>query len=780
MKSLSVVSHAFFITRDFEANRDLLTKVETKWSSTTRTRYDYAYDDRRLRQSVVQSGDVFSDYGGTDGGAIHQIFAYNARGEVTTAATYLGATATDQTTPLSARKHEWDYDGLGNRKWSNTSGNSALKDNYTVNELNQYTGRENNTLAIGGVADADALVAARSTALAGRAGKHWGDNITVENWLAPFSGNLKVYAVKPGSGGAAYARQTIERTAFLPPAAQSFAYDADGNLTNDGVWSYEWDAENRLTAMEATAGAVMGGMTAQKLEFKYDYMNRRAEKLVRGGWNGTSYTTVTSQRRYLWDGWSLLAEFNFNSSTSTLTKVRTYAWGLDIARSMKDAGGVGALLQIRDHASGKDYFPSYDGNGNIAALFDASDGSVGAAYEYSPYGEFLRCEGAYAKENPFRFSTKFTDDETGLVYYGRRYYQPSQGRFVGRDTIQERGGLNLYGFCGNNGVNRWDVLGMEPEHAGELGERWTCSSEGKEWLKTWLGWVMVNDGTGEGEYSGVGGPPEPTWQINGMSLPGQDGALLASLYMRLDEAASSNSAPATSGSSRSSSGPRPGHYDEKTDQWVYPDGRRVGFSTGNGDAVVVSYQQTGTGDWVSWDTANVLGQNTGSLAAAVDRLSPADSAASVAAIPRGGVNSDWAAVHGALVNVAPVMGTGANAFKVATVIGVAGPALLVASSPALIAGAATVVRVGTTMVTAGRIAGTAAVGEAAVVLGHPRSQQAMHATVNFLEQALDGPTTRFDSRAGAAGWFVNQLPNAWSQANRGFDHYSGGNRGGRR
>ena len=46
--------------------------------------------------------------------------------------------------------------------------------------------------------------------------------------------------------------------------------------------------------------------------------------------------------------------------------------------------------------------------------------------------------------------------------YGRRYYNPSQGRFVGRDPIEEQGGLNLYGFCGNNGVNRWDYLGMNP------------------------------------------------------------------------------------------------------------------------------------------------------------------------------------------------------------------------------------------------------------------------------------------------------------------------------
>jgi YD repeat-containing protein len=402
VKSLSVVGNAFFVTRDFEANRDLMTKVETKWNNTTRTRYDYAYDDRRLRQSVVQQGDVFADYGGTDGGAIHQIFAYNARGEVTAAGTFLGATATDQTTPLAARKHEWDYDGLGNRKWSNTSGVGGTRDQYVTNELNQYVVRENNTLAVGGVADTEAKVAVRFSAVAGRAGKHWGDNLTLDNWAYPFKGNITIYAVN----SSANTKEIMTRTAFLPPAAQTFAYDADGNITNDGVWTYVWDAENRLTAMETTAGAVMGGMTAQKLEFKYDYMHRRAEKLVRGGWNGTSYTTVTSQRRYLYDGWSLLAEFSVNGSS--LTKVRTYAWGLDIARSMKDAGGVGALLQIRDHASGKDYFPSYDGNGNIAALLDAdsSTGAVAAAYEYSPYGEFLRCEGSYAKENPFRFSTK--------------------------------------------------------------------------------------------------------------------------------------------------------------------------------------------------------------------------------------------------------------------------------------------------------------------------------------------------------------------------------------
>jgi RHS repeat-associated protein len=64
------------------------------------------------------------------------------------------------------------------------------------------------------------------------------------------------------------------------------------------------------------------------------------------------------------------------------------------------------------------------------------------------------------KDNPFRFSTKFTDLESGLVNYGFRYYSPALGRFINKDPIQESGGLNLYGFVSNNPVSGVDILGM--------------------------------------------------------------------------------------------------------------------------------------------------------------------------------------------------------------------------------------------------------------------------------------------------------------------------------
>jgi len=58
-----------------------------------------------------------------------------------------------------------------------------------------------------------------------------------------------------------------------------------------------------------------------------------------------------------------------------------------------------------------------------------------------------------------RFSTKYYDSETGLYYYGYRFYSPTLMRWLNRDPIGENGGLNLYGFCGNSSVYKIDLNG---------------------------------------------------------------------------------------------------------------------------------------------------------------------------------------------------------------------------------------------------------------------------------------------------------------------------------
>ena len=71
--------------------------------------------------------------------------------------------------------------------------------------------------------------------------------------------------------------------------------------------------------------------------------------------------------------------------------------------------------------------------------------------------------GAMADEFDFRFSTRQFDTETGLIYYGFRYYSPDLGRWMSRDPLEEAGSLNLYGFCNNNSVNGFDILGLADE-----------------------------------------------------------------------------------------------------------------------------------------------------------------------------------------------------------------------------------------------------------------------------------------------------------------------------
>jgi len=81
-------------------------------------------------------------------------------------------------------------------------------------------------------------------------------------------------------------------------------------------------------------------------------------------------------------------------------------------------------------------------------------------YRYDPFGIILESSGPMAETFRFRFSTKYHEPVSGLVLYQKRAYCPELGRWLSRDPIEEEGGLNLYAFCGNNPVDRYDALGL--------------------------------------------------------------------------------------------------------------------------------------------------------------------------------------------------------------------------------------------------------------------------------------------------------------------------------
>jgi RHS repeat-associated protein len=466
----------FTVSHDYETNRNLLTSLNSKWNGASVTAYDYTYNALGQRYTAKQSGSAFDFGSGT-----FYCYQYNDRGELTSAADYLGdsppalSTTPDVNTQLPGRNFAFAFDNLGNRLSSSRTGSGAnsTPDTYgdvthgtQANALNQYSERTNNfTHAAGTVGATDTTVTVKpnngatiTSGGVGRRGQYWDAQVILSNASGPANAILTVVAAN-----AAGTKTTVDnsRTASLPGVVQHFQYDADGNLMQDDVWSYGYDAENRLISMTPLFN--LPGYPAEAVTFAYDYSGRRVEK-DHYAWNAGQYSSQTYARRYLYDGNNLIAEIGVAGDNSGGGITRSFGWGLDLAGSLSASGGVGALLQVTDHTSNVAYLATYDGNGNVAALLNASTGAVSALYEYSPFGELLRCEGSYAAANPFRFSTNLNDDETGLVYYGARYYNPVNGRFINRDPIGEAGGLNLYGFCGNDSVNGYDVLGNTPAY----------------------------------------------------------------------------------------------------------------------------------------------------------------------------------------------------------------------------------------------------------------------------------------------------------------------------
>jgi len=102
------------------------------------------------------------------------------------------------------------------------------------------------------------------------------------------------------------------------------------------------------------------------------------------------------------------------------------------------------------------YFYHFNALGSVIALSNAS-GDLTETYAYSPYGKVNQ---ASSVGNPYRFTGRRYDPETGSYYYRARYYDPEIGRFLQVDPIGYVGGINLYGYVSNNSVNLTDPLGL--------------------------------------------------------------------------------------------------------------------------------------------------------------------------------------------------------------------------------------------------------------------------------------------------------------------------------
>jgi RHS repeat-associated protein len=387
--------------------------------------YSYQYNDANQRiQTRLADGS-------------HWLYEYDALGQVISGKRFWA-----DGTPVAGQQFEYGFDDIGNRKTTKAGGdqqgNGLRSASYGANGLNQYTNR-----TVPGAYDILGAATATSTVTVNgaspyRKGEYFWREITASNGSGPVWQTNTVSV----SGGS-----TVGGNVLVPPATQTFGHDLDGNLTGDLVWNYVWDGENRLIQMSNVT--TVASAARRKLDFNYDHQGRRFRKVV-STWNGSAWVAAQTNV-FHYHGWNVLGDW------VSASNFRHYLWGNDLSGSLQGAGGVGGLIAVRE--TNQVHFVAYDGNGNVAGLVNAADGAVSANYEYGPFGESVRASGAFAKNNPYRFSTKYQDAETDLLYYGYRYYNPSTGRWINRDPIEEEGGINIGSLVGNSTLNHVDFLG---------------------------------------------------------------------------------------------------------------------------------------------------------------------------------------------------------------------------------------------------------------------------------------------------------------------------------
>lgn len=227
-----------------------------------------------------------------------------------------------------------------------------------------------------------------------------------------------------------------------------FTYDDNGNIISKvegGVTTiYTYDGENRLVTASNT-----NGMSAS---YKYDPFGRRIEKTVNGA-------TI----KYLYDGANIVLKYD---GSDNITARYVHNLGIDDPLGIIVGNGVvyQSLLEMQPYYS---FAYHKDTLGSIRAITDDSKNVVNT-YTYDSFGNITQTG---TLSQPYAYTGREYDSETGLYYYRARYYDPKIGRFIQKDPISFAGGINLYSYAQSNPINWIDPWGLFRFGITDLGPR---------------------------------------------------------------------------------------------------------------------------------------------------------------------------------------------------------------------------------------------------------------------------------------------------------------------
>ena len=423
------------ITNTYDANGNLITKTKADSNSMT---YTYDTNNRLIRKQ-------YSDNSVTQ-------FQYDANGNMTYAGnqniaynfTYDANNRMTGITDSNARTIQYQYDLSGNRTTMVTPENRTIAYAYDAARRLTSLTADSRTFSFGYDDDGrrSTLTYPNNTSTSytydnnsnltrllhtGPGGTTIADiNYTYDNVNNRLSKTDITTSSYDPSGTDAMGYNVAHELIYLN--STTYSYDQNGNRIQKtgtgGITTYTYDDENRLTRVE------ISGTPAQVITYAYDPFGRRIQKNVNG--------TITN---YVYDKDAIILEYN---QAGTVQTRYTHGLGIDEPLAMEKNSQM--------------YYYHADGLGSIVLLTSAS-GSVAQRYDYDAYGNIT--SPAPTVTQPYTYTAREYDPETGLYFYRARYYDPKAGRFLTRDPIGFAGGINQYVYTGNSPVNWVDPFGLK-------------------------------------------------------------------------------------------------------------------------------------------------------------------------------------------------------------------------------------------------------------------------------------------------------------------------------
>jgi len=235
---------------------------------------------------------------------------------------------------------------------------------------------------------------------------------------------------------------------MLSAGETQYGYDANGNRITksgaEGLTQYQYNYDNLLSELIDEKG--------RSTIYTYDaFMRRTAKEAIKrkddDDGDDDDDRSKGKETRFLYDGLHVLQEISGPQQQHIAAYTR--ANGRIISRQAHNADGD-------KDPDGRRLYYAYDGLGSVAGLTNHR-GKVKTRYRYDAFGEVV--EGSL-KYNPYAFTGKRLDTESGLYHFHFRQYDPEAGVWTTPDPISIWGGMNLYRYVQNNPVNHIDPLGL--------------------------------------------------------------------------------------------------------------------------------------------------------------------------------------------------------------------------------------------------------------------------------------------------------------------------------